>query len=491
MSLLEIEFLLYLPAVWGIHWLMPRRAGWQNAWLLLASYLFYAGWNWRFLPLLWTATLVDYAVARYLDALPADSGRDARRRLALGLSLASALGSLAWFKYMGFFAESLQALLGTAGIEASLPVLRMILPLGISFYTLQRVGYIVDVYYERLPACRSLVTFALFVGFFPQITAGPISRGSQLLPQLAAPRRLTAPLLGSAIGTFLFGYLLKASVADWLGERIVDPVFTDHAAYSAATHWVALAAYALQVFADFAGYSLLAIGAARAFGIELPVNFNAPFLSRSMQEFWGRWHITLNRWLFDYIYGPLTTSHGWFRARLDLGLLIVLLASGIWHGPAWGFVIWGALHGLGLITQRNWDEFYRGLCRRDRAWVARRRSVPYTLAAWAVTQAFFVATLLPFRARTWAATTAYLQGMLLPAPGAGGLDLGLAYLAITWAGLLIIAACHAVEAPALMGLRGRLDRLPAPLIGVAAGAAILWLAIVMPASGGTFIYRAF
>jgi len=490
-SFLEIESLVFIPIVWVIHWLMPRRAGWQNTWLLLASCLFYAGWNWRFLPLLWTATLVDYAVARYLDAVPADPGGRARRRLALGLSLASAFGSLVCFKYMGFFAESMQALLAAAGLEASLPALRIVLPLGISFYTLQRVGYILDVYYERLPACRSIVAFALFVGYFPQITAGPISRGSQLLPQLAAPRRLTAALFGSAIGTFLLGYLLKGSVADWLGGRIVDPVFADPDAYSAATHWVALAAYALQVFADFAGYSLLAIGASRAFGIELPVNFNAPFLSRSMQEFWGRWHITLNRWLFDYIYGPLITSHGWFRGRLDLGLLIVFLASGLWHGPAWGFVIWGLLHGLGLVAHRNWDEFYRGLCRRDRAWVARRRSIPYALAAWAVTQAFFAATMLPFRAQSFAGTMSYLAGMVRPTAGAGGLDLGPAILAITWVGILLIAAGHAIQAPALHGVRERLERLPAPLVGVAAGAAILWLAIVMPASSGTFIYRAF
>lgn len=490
MSLLEIEFLFFFPAVFALYWLGPRRVGWQNGVLLLAGIIFYVGWDWRFLPLLWGGAAIDFAVARYLADTPDDAAHAARRRRALGLSLLASLGALAWFKYFGFAEQSMGRLLHLAGLQASLPILKVALPLGISFYTLQRIGYVVDVYYGRIPACRSFWTFALFVTWFPQITAGPISRGAQLLPQCERARALTSSGLGSAAATFILGYFLKGCVADWLGAKVVDPVFDDESLYSAATHWIALGSYAVQVFADFGGYSLLAIGTSRAFGLELPVNFNAPFLSKSLAEFWGRWHITLNRWLFDYIYGPLTTGRGWFRGRLDASLLVVFLASGIWHGAAWGFVLWGILHGLGMVVHRNWDEYYRSLCRRDRAWVARRRTPLYGLVAWMLTQGFFVIALLPFRSVTFTRTMDYAAALI----GHGGsrtLELSLTLVAISWIGVLAVAALHLVEMPWASALRGRLLRLPAPVAGVAFGLLVLWIAVMMPASSGTFIYRAF
>ena len=490
MSLLEIEFLFFFPVVFALHWLGPRRTSWQNGVLLAAGILFYAGWDWRYLPVLWGGAAVDFAIARFLADTPDDAAHAARRRRALGVSLLLSLGALAWFKYLGFFAQSVGGVLHAIGLDASVPVLKVALPLGISFYTLQRVGYMVDVYYGRQPACRSFTTFALFVTWFPQITAGPISRGGQLLPQLERPRRLAAADLSAAAGTFLLGYFLKGCVADWLGAKVVDPVFDNESIYSAASHWTALCAYAVQVFADFGGYSLLAIGTSRAFGLTLPVNFNAPFLSTSLAEFWGRWHITLNRWLFDYIYGPLTTGRGWFRGRLDASLLVVFLASGIWHGAAWGFVLWGILHGLGMVVHRNWDETYRGLCRRDRAWVARRRSWPYVLGAWALTQGYFVLALLPFRAVTGARTLEFAAGLLGHA-GTRTLELGATIMAISWLGVLAVAALHLVEAAPFAGLKARLAGLPAPLVGVAVGILVLYIAVMMPASSGTFIYRAF
>ncbi|HKQ98592.1 MAG TPA: MBOAT family O-acyltransferase, partial [Candidatus Polarisedimenticolia bacterium] len=485
----EIEFLFFLPPLFALYWLGPKRVGWQNGCLLFAGILFYAGWDWRFLPLLWGGAAVDFVLARWLADTPDDPAHAGRRRLALGLSLALSLGALAWFKYLGFFAQSMGALLNALGLAASLPILRVALPLGISFWTLQRIGYMVDVYYGRIPACRSFWQFALFVTWFPQVTAGPISRGAQLLPQLERPRLLSAQGLATAAGTFLLGYFLKGCVADWLGARVVDPVFDEEAIYSAATHWIALLSYAVQVFADFAGYSLLAIGASRAFGLELPMNFNAPFLSKSLAEFWGRWHITLNRWLFDYIYGPLTTGKGWFRGKLDAGLLLVFLASGIWHGAAWGFILWGILHGLGMVAHRNWDEFYRGLCRRDRAWVARRRTWLYGALAWALTQGFFVLALLPFRAVSGARTLDFAAGLLGHA-GSRGLEMGVTIVAISWIGVFAVALLHLVELPG-WGLRERLRRVPAPVTGVAFGLLVLWIAVMMPASSGTFIYRAF
>ena len=306
MSLTEDEFFYFLPFAFLAHWLLPRRAGFQNGLLLIASYLFYASWNPRVLLLLLAATAVDYAVTAYLDrhpsiddVAPGAARRARQRRLALVASLTFNLGALGYFKYAGFFAESFNQLMTDFGLPTALPVLNLVLPLGISFYTLQKLGYVIDVYYGRIAACRSPLTFATFVAFFPQITAGPISRGAQLLPQLAAARQLDPALIAAGAGTFFLGFILKALAADSL-QILVDPVFLRPGAYGAGAHWIALVAYAAQVFSDFAGYSLLAIGCARLFGLELPVNFNYPFLATSLTDFWRRWHITLNTWLFDY-----------------------------------------------------------------------------------------------------------------------------------------------------------------------------------------------
>lgn len=388
MSLAEVEFAFFFPAVFLVYWLLPRRATWQNAVLLAASYLFYASWNPRLLPLLALSTAVDYWVARYLgrELRPGDAaakpGHEHGRSAALGLSLACNLGVLGYFKYAGFFAESLNALLTAIGLPGSLPVLRLALPIGISFYTVQKIGYVLDVYYGRLEPCRSGLSFATFVAFFPQLLAGPITRGGPMLPQFSAPRRLTPEAVSSGAATFLIGLVLKAYVADLLARELVDPVFAAPGEYARGAHWAALLGYAAQVFGDFAGYSLMAIGVGRLLGFELPRNFNYPFLSTSLPEFWQRWHITLNTWLFDYLYGPLVTSRSFLRGRLDLCFLLVFGVSGLWHGATWSFVLWGVWHGLGLAAHRRWDEFYRGLCRKDRAYVALRRSTGYAAGAW-------------------------------------------------------------------------------------------------------------
>ena len=299
MMLSEVEFVFFFPAVVLLHWLLPRKAGWQNGFLLLASYIFYLTWNAKLIPLLLLATLVDYAVGRYLgahppvDGLPPDQAR--RRRLALGASLVWNLGTLAFFKYAGFFAESFNALMTSAGLPSSLPVLRLILPLGLSYYTLQKLGYVINVYYGRQEPCRSLLDFALYTAFFPQMIAGPISRASALLPQLQAPRRLDPDRVRSAALTFLVGFAGKAYIADFLGRTVVDPVFANPDAFSVAGHWLGLVGYAMQVFCDFGGYSFMALAAARFVGIELPVNFTLIVvlggdgtMLRAIREHWRR-----------------------------------------------------------------------------------------------------------------------------------------------------------------------------------------------------------
>jgi alginate O-acetyltransferase complex protein AlgI len=493
-TLSEIEFAFFLPLVLLVHWLLPRRAGVQNAWLVAASCLFYATWSVPLLGLLLGSTVVDWAVARALGRRPPRDDLDARtareRRALLATSLAVNLAALAFFKYEGFFAESLNALLARGGLPASLPVLRLVLPLGISFYTLQKLGYVLDVHDGRLPACRSLLTFTAFTTFFPQLTAGPISRGRQLLPQLEAPRRLAPDLVAAGAATFMLGFALKAFAADTLGLEVVDPVFARPGAYTAAAHWAALVGYALQVFADFCGYSLLAIGTARLLGLELPANFNFPFVSRSVMEFWRRWHITLNTWLFDYIYGPLVTSKGWWRNRLDLGFLAVFLISGLWHGPQWTFVLWGAIHGVALVVHRHWDEFYRGLCRKDRAWVQRRKRPAYAAVAWGLTQGVFVLSLVPFRAPSIGEAARFARGLV--AGGPESLAPGLPALLTVGLAVALLVVHHLVGGvPALAGAWTRFQALPAPLRGAAYGVAAALLALFTPIAGGQFIYAQF
>ncbi len=487
MSLIGVEMVFFLPLVFLVHWILPRHPVMQNSWLLLASLVFYASWGPKFLPLFLLSAAVDWAVGLALGT----AAHDGRRRALLATSLIWNLGTLAFFKYEGFFAESVNAALGAIGVPSSLPVLRIALPLGISYVTLQKLAYVIDVYYRRIPPCKSPLTFATFVSFFPQLLAGPIPRARQLIPQYEVARRLTPDWMARGAAAFLLGYVMKAFGANWLGPNVVDPVFAESAHFDRGAHAAALFGYAAQVFFDFAGYSLLALGTGRLFGLELPENFRHPFLSRSLPELWQRWHITLNTWLFDYIYSPLTTGRSWMRGRYPLGFVIVFLASGLWHGPTWTFVMWGLLHGLGLAAHYQWDLFYRGLCRKDRVWVARRKALPYTLGGWALTQSFFVLSLIPFRAPTLDGARRFLEE-LFRSPGTTPLTLSSTNDMLAAALIVLFFVGYHVAALPLgrRAVQAFLD-LPAPLRGIAYGGAVVLLALFVPVGVGTFIYANF
>ena len=501
MSFSDVEFAFFLPLAFVAFWLLPRRARVQNAGLLLASYAFYATWNVRLLGLLVATTLVDYVLARFIGrhrpatrAAETPEVRRGRRlaRAGLAASLTWNLGLLGYFKYANFFVDSLNGLLSSVGLDSSLPIVALALPVGISYFTLIKLGVVIDVYLGRQAPCEDLLTWATFVAFFPQVVAGPVVRGRDLLPQYAKARVLDPAVLRAGALLFLVGYARKAYLADFLALNVVNPAFADPASYSVVGHWVGLLGFAAQVYCDFAGYSEMAIGCAALFGVTLPENFKQPFLSRSLFEFWRRWHITLNTWLFDYIYGLMTTSRGRLRGRLDLGLMLVFLASGLWHGAAWGFVIWGALHGVGLVVNRRWDVFYRGLCKQDRVWVARRRTRTYAAAGWALTQGFFVLTLLPFRVPDWAGLVAYARGLVV---SAGGAWVEVPSLT-TYFGLAVVAGFLWVEHALALSERARALRdaffaAPAPLRGVVYGLALVCLAVFLPPAGGAFIYARF
>lgn len=488
-----IEFIFFFPAVFLLYWIGPRHPAWQNGVLLVASYLFYASWHPTLVWVIALATAVDYAVGLALDSRRPSSGEATprpkpSRRAVLAASIVFNVGLLGWFKYEGFFAESLNTLFQAIGIGAPLPVLRLVLPLGLSYYTLQKLAYVLDVYYERIPACRNPLTFATFVAFFPQLICGPITRARTMIPQFSQARRLTPEAVAGGAGAFLLGFFMKAYVADRMGEGYVDPVFAAPSLYGAASHWVALLGYAVQLFCDFAGYSILAIGVGRFFGVELPVNFDRPYLSRSMLEFWRRWHISLNTWLFDYLFAPLTTGRSWFRGRMEAGFLVVFLVSGLWHGAQWTFVLWGLLHGVALAFNHRWDEFYKGLCRKDRVWVARRKGIAYAAVAWVVTQTFFVLTLLPFRASSLDNLAHFCQGLLGLGPGTEEVHLASTHLAFA---ALFLVGYHLVAVGRIRAVASFFRALPAPVRGLAYGLVVVFLFIFVPVGPSTFVYAQF
>jgi alginate O-acetyltransferase complex protein AlgI len=344
----EFAFLLFLAVVFAGHWALRGLAP-RKAWLLVASYAFYAGWDWRFLGLILASTVIDYVVGRVLSRPVAPAGRGARRAW-LVLSLVTNLGLLAAFKYYDFFAESAAELLGALGVETTSHRLELILPVGISFYTFQTLSYTIDIYRGRLEAVRSPLDFALFVAFFPQLVAGPIVRATSFLPQLVAPRRFADVGWRAAATLFLVGYVKKACVADNVAV-VVDGVFAAPEAWGAGAKWLALALYSIQIYCDFSGYSDMAIATAAAFGYRLPLNFDFPYLSASVTEFWRRWHISLSTWFRDYLYIPLGGNRGG-PARTYLNLFLVFLLCGLWHGASWNFVVWGLIHGVFLVLER-------------------------------------------------------------------------------------------------------------------------------------------
>jgi alginate O-acetyltransferase complex protein AlgI len=319
---------------------------WQNWLLLVASYTFYGAWDWRFLFLLTASALIDYAVGL---AIYRTSDRR-RKRLFLAISVCANLCILGFFKYYNFFAYSLHTFLGALGLPVSLPVLQVVLPVGISFYTFQSMSYGIDVYREELKPTHNVRDFLLFVSFFPHLVAGPIMRATNLLRQVTQPRHITVE--GITDGTFLifWGLFLKVFVADNL-VRIVDPVFASNGPYDGATVLMALYAFAFQIYGDFAGYSTIARGLGKCMGFELTENFRLPYVSTNPSEFWQRWHISLSTWLRDYLYIPLGGNrHGTLTTYRNLALTMLL--GGLWHGAAWRFVVWGGYQGALLIAYR-------------------------------------------------------------------------------------------------------------------------------------------
>ncbi|NCC61103.1 MAG: MBOAT family protein [Verrucomicrobiae bacterium] len=338
----SLTFLLFLPCVWLLYTAVGKR--FQNLVLLLASYLFYGWWDWRFLSLLWISTVVDYTCGIAMARHPT------RKRGFLIASLVTNLGILGMFKYCDFFLHSAEHVLGILGFEANLPVLGFILPVGISFYTFQTMAYSIDVYRGNQLPTSNLLSFALYVAYFPQLVAGPIERSTHLLPEIERRGRANREDASAALELCLQGYFKKVFIADSIAP-LVNNAFNDWASQSALSLLVAGALFALQIYGDFAGYSDIARGVSRLFGIRLCVNFRQPYLSANITDFWRRWHISLSTWLRDYLYIPLGGSRkGVLRTYGNL--MATMLLGGLWHGASWNFVVWGGLHGLYLSVHK-------------------------------------------------------------------------------------------------------------------------------------------
>jgi alginate O-acetyltransferase complex protein AlgI len=415
------SFLVFLSLLLGAL-ALPFPRGTRLRILAVASCIFYAAWDWRYLGLLLTIGAIDYICAARI----ASTQIAARRRLWLTVSVLSNIGILGWFKYFDFFAENANLLLGRMGL--SIPHLDILLPIGISFYTFQILSYTLDVYREKLAPCRSWLDFSVFATFSPSLIAGPISRGAMFLPQLVGAIGPTRERLAGGLSIFFQGLTKKMLIADRMAT-ITDPVFADPDLYSPASVWCAVLAYGLRIYCDFSGYSDMAIGTARMIGFDLPENFNMPYAARSMAEFWKRWHISLSSWFRDYVFLPLAYASSRTFGRFHLsawgetmmayatGTLVTMLLIGLWHGASWNFVLWGGLHGAALAVQKVW-EHVRGRRRRLPAW-----------SAWLLTQGFVLTAWVPFAAPAYGQTRVLFSKMLfLDAGGARWIPAWLFYL---------------------------------------------------------------
>jgi alginate O-acetyltransferase complex protein AlgI len=395
------EFAVFLLLVLLVYFNLGHRA--QNRFLLFASYVFYGWWDYRFLALLWFTTVLDYNVGRWIVARQERKDQAGAKRVLL-ISIVANLVVLGFFKYFNFFIDSADAMLSSMGLTVSWPILHIILPVGVSFYTFQSISYTIDVYRKELAPARRLEDFALYVAFFPHLVAGPIQR-TNLLGQIEQPRVVTQTLWRQGWYLIVIGLLRKLVIADQ-AAGFADQAFANPDTMSGAQLAAGLGFYALQIYGDFAGYTDIARGTANLMGFTLMRNFKHPYFARNISDFWRRWHISLSTWLRDYLYIPLGGNRKGPR-RTYFNLMVTMLLGGLWHGAAWNFVIWGGLHGFYLAVHHWFSS-------PDRWWATRlptSRSTLRTGLAIAFTLSLVVFTWLFFRSPDMATTGSYIKGL--------------------------------------------------------------------------------
>ncbi|MFV0144774.1 MBOAT family protein [Empedobacter stercoris] len=339
----SISFAIFLPIVFALYWLLRKSFKLQNILLLIASYYFYGCWDWRFMFLLGFSTLLDYYSGIKIEEATSQN----LKKIWLTISIGINLGFLGFFKYYNFFADSFAEMLNGFGLNVHPWTLQIILPVGISFYTFHGLSYIIDIYYNRIKAERNIVDYSVFVSFFPLLVAGPIERATHLLPQIKKTRVFNYSQAVDGMRQILWGLFKKMVIADNCAIY-ANEIFSNPESQSGSNLVLGAIFFAFQIYGDFSGYSDIALGVARLFGIELLKNFNYPYFSRDIAEFWRRWHISLSTWFRDYLYIPLGGSRGgnWMRVR---NTFIIFIVSGFWHGANWTFIFWGFLNALFIM----------------------------------------------------------------------------------------------------------------------------------------------
>jgi alginate O-acetyltransferase complex protein AlgI len=468
------QFLIFFAIIFVLYWSIPHHQA--RVWLLLAgSFTFYATWNKQLAIIICVSTLIDYLIGRGLER----GYPPTWRRLMLGLSLCMNLGLLAYFKYANFFLQSVEDALHAAGSTATLPVLRVILPIGISFYTFEAICYTMDVYRGKLPAERNLGHFMLFILFFPHLIAGPIVRAHDFLPQIRRRKRWDWARLNLGMQYFVMGMFKKLAIADHMG-LFVDPVFAHPGAYSTSSLWLATLAWVMQVYCDFSGYTDMALGTAHMLGYKLVQNFNMPYLAPNIAEFWRRWHISLSSWLRDYLYIPLGGSRGG-RWQTYRNLLVTMGLGGLWHGASWPYVFFGFLQGGLLIGHRA----FRSFCDTRPRVAQLLQSAAGSALRVAVTLTIFSGTLVIFRSTTVASGLGMLRSMLFRQ---SGLDLPLPAGAI-WCSLAVVVLAH------YLGWQKRWKKLavalPEPVLGMGYAAVLVLAMLLAPDASKMFVYFQF
>jgi len=467
-------YLVFLASVFALYWAIPWHR--VRVWLLLAaSIAFYASWNQWLALLIVASTTIDYVLARWIDA----SASARLRKSLLVVSVCGNLGLLGYFKYANFFLASLNAGLAAVGAEHSFSLLQVILPIGISFYTFESINYMVDVYRRRLPAERSLPDLLLFITFFPHLVAGPIVRARDFLPQIRRPKRWDWARINLGVQLLLLGTFKKLAIADRMA-CFVDPIFEHPAMYPSHAHWMAMFAYALQIYGDFSGYTDMALGSAHLLGYKLTKNFDMPYLARNIADFWRRWHISLSSWLRDYLFIPLGGSRC-APMRTVFNLMATMTLAGLWHGASWTFVVWGAIQGVWLVGHRVFSDIVRSRPRLERALQTNIGTMGCVLAtfltvtfSWVLFRSPDFGTALEF----WAGLFTSSGSMRSPVHPSG--------LLLTYA--MATGGCWVALQPRF---RRWTRTLPAPVAGMGYATVASLAAVLAPASGKVFIYFQF
>ena len=459
-----VEFGIFFPVVLGLSWALMSRPRLWKPFIVVASYLFYASASWRFCLLLGAITLGNQLAAKLIHG----SSDPRARKAIVAVAVALDLGVLAVFKYYAFFVQDVDRVLNAFRLGLPLPLLTIALPVGVSFFTFQAISYTVDVYRRLIEPART-IDVAIYLSFFPHLVAGPIVRAREFIPQLATPRDPNQVAVGSGLTLVALGLVKKVAIADFLARSVVDPVFGVPQAYHAPDAWLASYAYAAQIYCDFSGYTDIAIGLALLMGYVFPQNFNRPYRALGFRDFWRRWHMTLSRFLRDFLYIPLGGNRGgrWPTYR---NLMITMVLGGLWHGAAWPFVIWGAFHGFGLVTEHVLGERWT----RRPAWLR-----------WLVTFHLVVFGWILFRSQDLGLAGTFLSRLFSPGPAT------LWTAPVVGAVLLVIGLQLLPERP-VESLRLRIERASPAVLGAGLAVVIALVGATVPSAGvPPFIYFRF